>query len=862
MSVLKNIDLAKKIVLSLLFAGLVSVVLVGSISYFVGVKRNSEIYAKDTKAALHARWTQIQRFQASVIGDLDFLSEMRDTAPMFKVLTSATEASNEKAGEGSVKNAYVDGSPHPVGEREFLDDAGDGSKYSAMHKRIHPTMRQYLYSRGYYDIFLINTDGDIVYSVYKEADFQTNLMNGEYADSGLGDAFREAMELEAGEYAFSDLQPYAPSAGAYAGFAAMPVYASPGFGAPEELAGIVAVQLPLDLINGAILADEESDPIQSYLVGADGFARTDVPATEAVDIGVASLDLSKAPDSGDGMFEGAGLLSTDSVIGVSAFTFLGEPWFVVLEQTRANLNRSLVEMRNSLLMSTVPVLLLIGLIAWMIGRGLARPVIEVGNAMATMTGGNLNVEIPGIDRGDEIGAMARNTDEFRQKLADADEADARQAEKDAENEAERVAMLADLEQSVGSIVKAVSAGKFDERVDAEFKDEAFRNLGSGVNGICDVVQNFVSEIEETISRLADGDLTAEMTGQYEGRFAEVKDSINETAIRLGTAVAGIKQTGEEMNHSIKQVAEGSSDLARRAESQAASLEETAATMDKMTRTIDLNAKSARKAEDLASDTRDQAVKGHAVVEDAVTAMGGIEESSTKITDIISVIDSIAFQTNLLALNAAVEAARAGDAGKGFAVVASEVRTLAQRSSEAAKDITDLINVSSEKVKDGVQLVNATGVALNDITTAVTAFSETISDISKASQEQSLGVAEISGSVSHMDEMTQHNATLADSSASAAQSLSQYADKLSEMIQAFKTSSIHEQNSKGPAANGAIPKPAGTTADGSAQPLPSIEEALMASEATADQEWVDVAASASTGRGEGHSHAVGEDWSDF
>jgi len=412
-----------------------------------------------------------------------------------------------------------------------------------------------------------------------------------------------------------------------------------------------------------------------------------------------------------------------------------------------------------------------------------------------MRDGNLDLVVPGADRGDEIGEMARNTDEFRQKLSDAQAADARQAEKDAAAEADRIKMLNELEQDVGAIVAAVSAGKFDERVDADFEDEAFRNLGAGVNGICDVVQSFVSEIEVTTGKLAEGDLTAQMTGKYEGRFREVGDSINETAVSLGTLVAGIKEIGAEMNLSIKQVAEGSADLARRAESQAASLEETAATMDKMTGTIDLNAKSALKAETLASDTREQAVRGHGVVEDAVKAMGQIEASSQKITDIISVIDSIAFQTNLLALNAAVEAARAGDAGKGFAVVASEVRTLAQRSSEAARDISDLITVSSEKVSDGVELVNATGVALNDITTAVTAFSGTISDISKASQEQSKGVAEISSSVGHMDEMTQNNASLADSSASAAQNLTKYADQMSKTIAVFQTSDMIRNGKK-------------------------------------------------------------------
>ena len=851
MRVFNNIDLSKKIVFSLVFAGLFSIICVGGISYFLGIRSNAENQESRVLKSLHSRQDQVQRFQGSVIGDLKFLSDMRDVAPMFKVLTNATKASEEKGGEGSVKFAYVDGSPHPAGEREFLDAADDGSKYTAMHKRLHPTLRQYLYSRGYYDIFMINPDGDIVYSVYKEADFQTNLIDGEYAESGLGDAFRGAMEIGEGNYSFSDFSPYAPSNGGYAAFVAMPVYASGGFDLPKELVGVVAVQLSEKRMAGAILAEEADSKVQTYLAGSDGFVRTVIEATDVYDIGTSFIDLHGLAGTDEGFFRGAGVLSDDSMIGIAGVNFLGKQWYVISEERTADALQAQFIMRDNLLKTTIPVVMLVGVIAWLIGNALARPVIAVGTAMASMRDGNLDLSVPGADRGDEIGDMARNTDEFRQKLADAEAASAHQAKRDAEAEAAREKMLADLESDVGAIVSAVSSGKFDERVDANFEDEAFRNLGDGVNGICDVVQSFVAEIEDTIGKLAEGDLTAQMTGQYQGRFREVGDSINETAVRLGTLVAGIKEIGAEMNHSIRQVADGSADLARRAESQAASLEETAATMDKMTGTIDLNAKSALTAEELASDTRDQAVKGHGVVEDAVKAMGEIEASSQKITDIISVIDSIAFQTNLLALNAAVEAARAGDAGKGFAVVASEVRTLAQRSSEAARDITDLITVSSEKVSDGVELVNATGVALNDITTAVSAFSETISDISKASQEQSLGVAEISGSIGHMDEMTQNNATLADSSASAAQSLTRHADQMSDTIAVFRTNELHLEKAK-----------TGSDSPIKNKETPSIEVVMEAAEETADKEWENVATSVVAKNKGLLDHAVGEDWSDF
>ena len=847
MSVIKNMDLSKKIVIALVFAGFVSVFIVSSVTYILGSKAEIAKLEAQLTGAITTRQKQAQRFQGAVIGDVEFLVSMRDIAPMFDILTNTAEVTDQKLGDGAVYKAYVDESPFPAGERELLDDAEDGSKYSAMHARIHPTLREYLYSRGYYDIFLINTEGKIVYSVYKESDFQQSLVEGELAESGLALAFNEAVGLKEGNYAFSDFDRYGPSGDAFAGFVAMPVYASSGSDLPKVLKGVVAVQLSTERMEGSILAETKASATQSYLIGDDGIARTDITATEANDVGVGQLDISSISTEGIEIFEGAGIVSSESLIGAAPVRFLGRDWLLVTEEPLHLALAGRTLMLQNLLKTTVPVLFLVAIIAWFIGRSLARPVITVDRAMATMKSGNLEVQIPFTDQNDEIGSMARNTDEFRVKLLEASAATERQAQKDTENEEARIKMLSDLEQSVGVVVEAVSKGRFDARVNADFKDEAFKNLGLGVNGICDVVQSFVTEIDSTLGKMAEGDLTVRMKGEYSGRFGEVSTGLNETAEKLSGLVSSIKNTGEEMNSSIRQVADGSADLAKRAEAQAASLEETAATMDKMTSTINLNAKNAFQAEELAADTKDRAVKGHAVVDDAVKAMGEIEESSTQITDIISVIDSIAFQTNLLALNAAVEAARAGDAGKGFAVVASEVRTLAQRSSEAAKDISGLITVSSEKVKDGVELVNATGLALNDITEAVTAFSETISNISNASREQSNGVAEISASVSEMDDMTQHNATLADSSASAAQTLTEFSDEMSKLIEVFK---IDELLSK-------LPKQVKVS---ETQDPPKT---ATSQEDEADLEWNRLADLVDeTEEFKPHQRVAGEDWADF
>ena len=251
-------------------------------------------------------------------------------------------------------------------------------------------------------------------------------------------------------------------------------------------------------------------------------------------------------------------------------------------------------------------------------------------------------------------------------------------------------------------------------------------------------------------------------------------------------MATIQTTAEDVGSAAREIASGANDLSRRTEEQASSLEETAATTEELAASVKASAQSSRQAVDLAEQAMAVASDGGGIVREAVEAMARIEQASQKISDITSVIDEIAFQTNLLALNAAVEAARAGDAGKGFAVVASEVRTLAQRSSEAAKDITGLINASAAEVAQGVKLVRGAGEALEKIVQASQKVAATVGEISAAAGEQANGIDEMSQAVAHMDEMTQQNAALAEQSAASAGSLTTQIQKLEELVGGFRT----------------------------------------------------------------------------
>lgn len=343
-----------------------------------------------------------------------------------------------------------------------------------------------------------------------------------------------------------------------------------------------------------------------------------------------------------------------------------------------------------------------------------------------------------------------------------------------------------LQQDIDSVIRGAIEGDFSNRVAAKSDSAVLSRIGTNVNALIELFDEGIQALQSTIGQMSEGDLSVRMAGDFKGAFGTLENNLNKTVTRLEELVGDIQITSQEINANTVTIADDARALSQRTESQAASLEETAATMEEMSSTIRNNAENAQTATGLASDTERNADQGGTVVREAVNAMARIEESSEKMSQIISVIDSIAFQTNLLALNAAVEAARAGDAGKGFAVVASEVRTLAQRSGEAAKDIKELIQFSSTHVTEGVELVHKTGDALGAIIGSIGKVNGAITDITAMSKEQATGVDEISSALSEMDGMTQKNAAMAEQSASRAGLLAEKANSLSDLVKFFRT----------------------------------------------------------------------------
>ncbi|MDX2013216.1 MAG: methyl-accepting chemotaxis protein [Myxococcaceae bacterium] len=347
------------------------------------------------------------------------------------------------------------------------------------------------------------------------------------------------------------------------------------------------------------------------------------------------------------------------------------------------------------------------------------------------------------------------------------------------------------QRAVERLISAAVEGRLDERIDASGWAGFMRTLAEGVNRLLDAVVAPTREVARVVERLAEGDLTARMQGEYAGEFLSLRRSLDGSLASLEQAMSRVLSASATIATASADIADGTTNLSQRTQEQASSLEETAASLEELTATVKQNASNAVQANQLATGARASAERGGEVVASAVKAMSAISESSRRMGDIIGVIEQLAFQTNMLALNAAVEAARAGEQGRGFAVVATEVRTLAQRSASAAREIKSLIESSSARVTQGAELVQRSGEALGEIVTSVKKVSDVVAEISAASEEQTTGIGQINGAVSQMDKATQENAALVEQSAAATEAMKEQALALREAASTFTVSPMEE-----------------------------------------------------------------------
>ncbi|MDD1780253.1 methyl-accepting chemotaxis protein [Enterovibrio sp. ZSDZ35] len=348
-----------------------------------------------------------------------------------------------------------------------------------------------------------------------------------------------------------------------------------------------------------------------------------------------------------------------------------------------------------------------------------------------------------------------------------------------------------IERDIDGVVDAASRGDFSKQLSLEGKQGFLLNLAQGLNTLTTNTDAALADVQRILGAMASGDLTERIEKNYVGRFGQLKSDTNSTIEKLTQVISDIRRASATISNSSNEIASGNRDLSQRTEDQATSLQETAASMESMTDTVKQSADNAVLANKLSEEARSKAREGGSVVMRTITAMDQISGASNKISDIIGVIDEIAFQTNLLALNAAVEAARAGEQGRGFAVVAGEVRSLAQRSAEAAKEIKELIRDTNKKVEDGAELVSESGDTLQEIVNMVEEVGIKMAEISEAAQEQSSGIEQVNIAIARMDTMTQQNAALVEQAATAGESMLSQSQDMSVMMEFFTVAEVTE-----------------------------------------------------------------------
>ena len=829
-------------------------------------------------ALLESRKAALTDYLGSIEQDLRFVASNPATKDALIAFRDSWAELGGSA-EETLQRLYITENPHPTGSKDNLDSAPDGSSYSKVHAQYHPWFREFLRERGYYDVFLFDLEGDLVYSVFKELDYATNLIDGKYRDTDLGNAFRAARDGSSPNFkAFFDFRPYAPSHGAPASFISTPVAGDDG-----RTIGVLVFQMPIDRLNGVVQQTAGlGETGQTYLVGNDGLMRTDSRFSEDSTILAQSVDndaVQAALRGEHGAIDGVNLAGVEALIAHNFIDFNGVRWAMIAEIAYGEV----MAPANSLAMTliAISIVALAGLagLGSVLSRDVTKPLVAMVDAVNMMAKGDAT-KIPGIERGDEIGSVSRSLEHISQKGLEAarlrsaldcsntmvmvanrrgeivyvnpclmrmlksHEVAIRQdvpnfssanllgssfdifhknpphnrgiveglsanrevnikvggrrlnlAVTPVTNESNtRIGTVVEwadktedlsIQDEINGVISAASQGDFGRKVQLENFEGVYRELGEGMNQLVTAVAAATDDLGTMFAALADGDLSKRITNDYQGKFGELKDNANQTADQLSSIVGQIQTATDAVHNAASEIATGTNDLSQRTEQAASNLEETAASTEEMSATVRQNAENSKEADTLATTANDTASQGGDVVQRAVVAMSGIEDSAQKITDIISVIDEIAFQTNLLALNASVEAARAGEAGKGFAVVAQEVRQLAQRSAQAASDIKTLIQNSNGQVKDGVKLVNEAGEALGEIVGSIGKVAGIIQSISSASQEQAAGVQEINSSIANMDEMTQQNSALVEESTAAARNLTDQATQLAELMAFFK-----------------------------------------------------------------------------
>ncbi|CAK0779246.1 methyl-accepting chemotaxis protein [Azospirillaceae bacterium] len=759
----------------------------GIFAYFDSSREIRQAASDKLIALMEARRGEISRYLSGVKEDVSILAGNPYIQDVLEKFDASYLALGKNAG-AQLQKLYIANNPHPVGKKHLLDVVSDGSKYAATHQAFHPWMRRFIEQKGYYDAFLIDDDGNIVYTTFKERDFATNLVTGAWKDTELGRLFQRLKESRRSDFVgFSDFTPYAPSNDEPASFIGAPI-----LGEQNRFIGALVFQMPISRINAVMqVASGMGKSGETYLIGQDRLMRSDSRFSKESSIlktKVDTLVASAALNGQSGVLFGRDYRETPVLSAYGPMDFMEVRWAVLAEIDQDEIDAPVLQEARMLAIGGLAIMFLAAFIGVMAARSIAQPISRMTESMSHLAAGQLDAQIPALEKKDEIGEMAAAVQVFKRNAIEKrhmDEAERKRLEIEKKNYEKQRAREQVIGQEIACLVDGVAKGDLSQRLSLADKEGFYLTISEGVNRLTESVSGVISDLDRVLSAQANGNLKTRMIRDYQGAFQTLKKNVDATSAKLQDVVGRITKAIDAIASAAEEVATGSGDLAERTEQQASSLEETAASMQQLGATVRQNAGNAHRVNEMILAALESAKRGGGVAVGAIDAMKQIAESSKRITDIIGVIDEIAFQTNLLALNAAVEAARAGDAGKGFAVVAQEVRILAQRSAQASKEIKALIMAGDSHVQIGVDMVRKAGDSLSGISRDVHDVSDLVREMARAGSEQASSLDQINSAVSQMDETTQKNAALVEETTAAAHSMSQQADDLHALVGFFK-----------------------------------------------------------------------------